>query len=248
MTDDISKVDSAILAEVTSNITKVSDCDATALILTTPAFGFGGNWALLPKTKSDYADIMNIISEEIKKDMTSGKQKKASLYKVKGGSVLTVNPAWIDNTMKLLAPKTYAQGRDRFMSKVLETQKTEPAICAKLLSKIASGKVPEFKKVQGGYKGWFGLYCTNSQNVLSVNGVPFPAVKLDVVTFANICESLSSKVAVHVVIAGKPYTVKQICSSPQLLSEYLTFAMTSDSTVATSNGLFMPLLISGKGV
>lgn len=170
--------DKALLAEVTANMSKVGEIAALTVVQCQSALYWGGNWALIGDSDEDFEIAKQIVANSA----SIGNNVRA--WHVQGGALISANTQWLVNTVGTLAPnyaKAHAQG---FFERVNETAKSENERFLKYWEKACSGKTDFFnvKDRQGNPRlsGTLGVYCTNVDNRVTVNGIDYPAFKLPV--------------------------------------------------------------------
>lgn len=236
----VASVDQALMLEVQSNLGKV---DETALVLFTQcasSFFWGGNWSLISTNDEDYKDLAKRVPE-IKEKYA----KQVHIAKVKGGILLETNTDWLLQVMGTLAPKYASANSAGFLQRVKEVRETESERFAKYWKKTVEGKTDMFKqkddKGNSRLAGALGVYCTNVNSLMTVNGVSYPAFKLSP---SRICEVISSDAsASRVSVAAHDssgssnqsawVSLQQLANNPQLL--YKTLAFPTDMRGAVIN-------------
>ena len=165
----------ALDAEVQSNLSKVDEASLHLLIQCQSALYWGGNWSLIAKTDSNYNTIAGIYP--------SLRERHGALAaRVKGGILLQCDENELVKIMCTLAP-TFANAHSReFLERVNNTRKTEVGRFESYWKKTLEGKTEMFKskdsKGNNRLSGILGVYCTNVNPTITINGINYPAFKL----------------------------------------------------------------------
>lgn len=172
--------DKALLAEVEANLSKVGEIPALAVIQCQSALYWGGNWSLIGDSDEDIETAKHIVANAA----SVGNNIRA--WHVNGGVLISANTQWLINTVGTLAPSYAGVHSKEFFDRVSETAKSERERFVKYWDKTCSGKTEFFnvKDRQGKPRlsGTLGVYCTNVNNSVTVNGIDYPAFKLPVET------------------------------------------------------------------
>lgn len=91
------------------------------------------------------------------------------------------------------------------------------------------------KKLQSGYAGKIGIFCTNDSQTITISGKAYPAYA---VTFKELC-TICSKMGYGIVVSGEPRDPQQALQREDAMLKYMVVA-------PSSNALFIDIAPMGK--
>ena len=166
----------ALQKECVANASKVPQAALTIFLQCHNALAWGGGWSLVSSEDQDYAMLAKGLS-----DFAQFKDN-VRFRSVKGGVILEANPQWLLKIMSTLAPTASAAKAQEYMAKVREAAGETDKAFATYWKRVQEGKTDLFNATDvNGNKhltGAIGVFCTNADNTLTVNGIRYKAFRM----------------------------------------------------------------------
>ena len=166
----------ALQQECVANASKVPQAALTIFLQCHNALAWGGGWSLVSSEDQDYAMLAKGLS-----DFANFKDN-VRFRSVKGGVILEANPQWLLKIMGTLAPTASAAKAQEYLQKVREAAEETDKAFASYWKRVQEGKTDLFNATDAnGNKrltGAIGVFCTNADNTLTVNGIRYKAFRL----------------------------------------------------------------------
>jgi hypothetical protein len=157
----------------------LSDGAKTAIVLTAPAFRFGGNWAFILKTKNDYRGYLEALSKE---------KPNIKAIQVSNGALILSDENFLAYNINAVAPGTI---NGSFVDMANKRRNEEKEKFQKFIDSVSKGKSNYVKKENGYYELVIGTYSLNDTNLIRLNGIEYPAFKLSLVEVLSHADKLS---------------------------------------------------------
>lgn len=198
----------ALQNECLANVSKVPPVALTIFRQCNNALAWGGGWSLISTEDPDYAMLLKDLS-----DFAQFKEH-VCFRRVKGGVILEANPRWLLKIMGTLAPATSAARAQAYLTKINEAAAELDKAFTSYWKHVLSGKSDLFASTDSNGKkrltGAIGVFCTNSDNTLTVNGVRYKAFRLSPEVMLRKIASMPNaervRVAVHTRQENGSYT------------------------------------------
>lgn len=181
-TNDITQVDPKLLAEINANLSKIPTTDLVLFNQCHSALYWGGDWALIGADCDAYRDVAAVLTDV----QTNARYKNvATAVSIKGGILLRCQTNWLlQHVIGTLAPSYANQNGGDFLARARDVAEKEGDRFNKYWQKTLDGKTEMFeakdKKGNARATGTIGVYNTNVNNSVTVNGIDYPAFKLPV--------------------------------------------------------------------
>ena len=228
----------ALQRECAENFSKIPPAALTLFVQCQNALAWGGGWSLVSRDDPDYEGLANSLND------FAPYKDNVRFRSIKDGVVLEANPQWLLKIMSTLAPRASAKRAQSYMQKIQEAAAETDKVFASYWKRVQEGKTDLFNPTDANGNqhliGAIGVFCTNADNTLTVNGVRYKAFRMSpdamlrkIMTMPN---AERVRVATHIKNNKGEYT-----SAWKPIPEVLN-ANAVDTTIA------FPLDVTGKPV
>jgi hypothetical protein len=167
-------------AQLTKNITAMTDGGKLALVLCAGAFRFGGNWGFIRSSKADFRGQLETLKEE---------RPNVKAIPLANGALVVSNENFLSHNVNLAVPNAID---GLFVDKANARKAEEKKRFQKFIENIASGKSTHLKFKKTFYEVTIGIYCVNDTNAIRLNGVDYPAYKLTLIEALEYANQLTA--------------------------------------------------------
>lgn len=175
-----------------------------AVVTCASAFRFGGNWGFINKSRDEYSGFLEVLREE---------RKNARLFRVSNGAVILCDENFLAYNVNKVVPNAID---GKFVDKAKARKQEEYAKFEKFLKSIVDGKSKYLKQGQGYSEITFGIFSINDTNMIRINGVDYPAYKLNLTEAMGLADRLRLK-GVHIAVRAVDDSGKETFASPMEL-------------------------------
>ena len=220
--DKVNEIPAELAAEVEQNLSKIPEACLQVFNQCHSALHWGGNWALIGAGDPDYNTIKGIAPE-----LRQTYAGKVTASAVVSGMLLVADTQWLLSILGSLAPRFASTKEAEYMNRVRDVHTNEAERFRKYWKKTQEGKTsmfnPKDDKGNERLSGALGVYCTNVNNTFTVNGIDYPAFKLDATTVCNIIAQSPNADRVMVSVFN-PETKKSVWMPLQQMMAQCLFA------------------------
>lgn len=211
---------------------KISDGSKLAVVLVANSFRFGGNWAYIKKTDSNYEGKLSLLKEE---------KGKVEARLLDNGFLILMDKNFLSEQINAVVPNGITQ---EFREEAKKVTETEVQKYSKFVDNVLEGKSKYLKDMGGYYDLVIGCYSVNETNVIKVNGQERPAYKLPIeIILKELMKKSKEKgknIIVKVVNEEGQQGAVELANAPKVMKQIFRGLEISDSMT----GVFLTIRIS----
>lgn len=214
----------------------LSDAAKQAIVLCAESFRFGGNWGFVRNTNSNFKDVITLLRSE---------KGRIKVYPVENGALVLCDKNFLANAVNSVVPNAI---NGNFVEKAAQRSQVEKQKFVKFLDNVANGKSSYVRKGNGVSELTLGIYSVNDTNLIRINGIDYPAYKLELMEALDFARFLANRGKTVYVKAIDPEsgktiwgTIEQLAYSPKGVAAMYKAVEIADS----DTGAFLTLRIKG---
>ncbi len=177
-------------SQLEANIeSKLSVGAREAIVLMSDAFRLGCNWGYIKNTHPDYRDVLTALKEE---------KGAIKMFQAENGAIVMADKNFLTKVVNDVAPGLINAD---FIKNAEERAKNETESALKFVKKVADGKSPYVKEKDGYQELQLGILSVNQVNEIRLNGVSYPAFRLNLQEALGLLDTLKNA-GINVLVRG----------------------------------------------